>query len=379
LVIEEETDIALLSSRAHSGSGLAQMRGPRNTEDFWTPATLSRRRPGAGVTACRILREFIMNVAVKIRGIYSTALTRFFLDRGMKVVSPSDTIIKRFGKTKGLVLVEAHDVEIMDSENMEGIRLQGESLSVDAVTKTLQAHFFDTIYRNKGEGSVEVEFPFSAKAALDELRNEVLPTVPRHHHFRIVASDYVNLLEEKTLSGHPEKRESVGRSMEKSLIWDTFHEGKEIKIEHVKLDGEVIFLSEGVILEKDFHRRRLVLKRSRFRGRTRYDGLGIEKREGDYAVSEVQEGLWDYNHTYYRNDGTLIGRYFNINTPVEFYPDRIRYVDLEIDVVQMPDGEVFVTDEEDLEEGFKSGYLSKELMERAKKAAFQRVETLRDE
>jgi len=320
-----------------------------------------------------------MSVAVKIRGIYATALTRFFLDRGMKVVSPSDTIIRRFGKAKGLVLIESYDVEIMDLEDLQGIRLQGESAPVDELTKALRGNLFDAICRNRTKGSADIEFPFAAKTTLDELRNKVLPTVPRHHHFRIIASDYVNLLEEKTLSGHPEKRESVGRSMEKSLIWDIFQEGKEIKIEHVKLDGRVIFLSEGEILEKNFGLRKLVLKRSRFKGRTKYDGLGIEKREGDYAISEIQEGLWHYTHTYFRSDGTLIGRYVNINTPVEFYPDRVRYVDLEIDVVQMPDGQVFVTDEEDLQERFKFGYLSMELMETAKKAAFQRVETLRDE
>lgn len=319
-----------------------------------------------------------MKVAVKIRGIYATALTRFFLDQGVNVVSPSDPIIRRFGKSKGLVLVGVHDMEIRDLEDREGIRIEGESEGVDEVTKVLRDRFFDTICRNKTTGSAELEFPFAAKTALDELRNRVLPTVPRHHHLRIIASDYVNLLEEKTLSGHPEKRESVGRSMEKSLIWDTFQEGKEIKIEHVKLDGEVIFLSEGVILEKDFDRRRLVLRRSRFKGRTKYDGLGIDKREGDYAISEIQEGLWHYKHTYFRKNGTLIGRYLNINTPVEFYPDRIRYVDLEIDVVQMPDGRVIVMDEEDLEKQFNAGYLSRELLETAKKAAFQRVETLRD-
>jgi protein associated with RNAse G/E len=320
-----------------------------------------------------------MTSAIKIRGIYSTALTRFFLDQGMKVVSPSDTLIRRFGKAAGLTLVEPHDVEILDLDDMQGIRVQGESAPVDAVTKALREQFFDIIWRNKREGSAELEFPFAAKATLDELRNRVLPTVPRHHHFRIIASDYVNLLEEKTLSGHPEKRESVGRSMEKSLIWDTFEKGKEIKIEHVKLDGEVIYLSEGVILEKDFDRKTLVLKRSRFKGRTKYDGLGIEKREGDYAISEIQEGLWCYTHTYFRDDGRLIGRYININTPVEFYPDRIRYVDLEIDVVQMPDGQVSVADEEDLEGQWKAGHLSKELMEKAKEAAYQRVETLREE
>jgi len=320
-----------------------------------------------------------MSIALKIRGIYSTALTRFFLDRGMKVVSPSDTIIGRFGRTKGLVLVGPHDLEIADLEDMEGVKLLGESGSVEAVKKTLQEYFFDAIGRTRGEGAAEVEFPFPAKAALDELRNRVLPTVPRHHHFRIVASDYVNLLEEKTLSGHPEKRETVGRGMEKSLIWDTFQNGKEMKIEHVKVDGELIHLSEGGILEKDFDRKRLVLKRSRFKGRTKYDGLGVDKREGDYAISEVQEGSWYYQHTYFRSDGAFIGRYVNINTPVEFYPDRIRYVDLEIDVLQMPDGKVSVTDQEDLEERLKAGYVTRKLAEKAKKTALQRAETLREE
>jgi len=319
-----------------------------------------------------------MIVFVKIRGIYATALTRFFLDQGVNVVSPSDPIIRRFGKEKGLVLLESHDVEITDSDDKEGIRIEGESESVDVVTTALRDHFFDTLCRNRTMGSAELEFPFAAKTALDELRNRVLPTVPRHHHLRIIASDYVNLLEEKTLAGHPEKRNALGRNMEKSLVWGGFQKGKEIQIEHVKLDGRVIFLSEGEIVGEDFEQKKLVLRRSRFKGRSKYDGLGIDKREGDYAVSEVQEGLWYYRHTYFRKDGTLIGRYVNINTPVEFYPDRIRYVDLEIDVVQMPDGQVIVTDEEDLEKQFEAGTLGKELKERAKKEADQRVERLRE-
>jgi len=319
-----------------------------------------------------------MSVAVKIRGIYATALTRLFLDQGMKVVSPSDMIMRRFGKAKGLVLVGAHDVEIRDSEDKEGIRIEGEIDGVEEITRVLRDRFFDTICRNKTTGSAELEFPFAAKAALDDLRNGVLPTVPRHHHLRIIASDAVNLLEERTLTRHPEEREALGLNIEKSLVWDRFQEGKEIQIQHVKLDGRVIFLSEGEILEKEFGQKRLVLRRSRFKGRSKYDGLGIEKREGDYAISDIQEGEWYYRHTYYQKDGTLIGRYLNINTPVEFYPDRIRYVDLEIDVVQMPDGRVIVTDQEDLERQFQTGYLGKELEERAKKEAGQRAERLRE-
>ena len=86
-----------------------------------------------------------MNVAIKIRGIYSTALTRFFLDQSMKVVSPSDTLIGRFGKAKGLVLIAPHDGEILDREDMEGIKLQGESACVDEATAAIRNSFFDAI------------------------------------------------------------------------------------------------------------------------------------------------------------------------------------------------------------------------------------------
>jgi predicted RNA-binding protein associated with RNAse of E/G family len=46
--------------------------------------------------------------------------------------------------------------------------------------------------------------------------------------------------------------------------------------------------------------------------------------------------------------------------------------------VQMPDGRVIVMDEDDLEKQFQAGYLSKELKERAKREASQRVEMLRE-
>ena len=118
---------------ADPGSGPGQAPESRDTTDFWTPAF-------AGVTTWKIFSGLIMMVAVKIRGIYATALTRFFLDQGVNVVSPSDPIIRRFGKAKGLVLVGSHDVEITDSDDKEGIRIEGESESVDVVTTALRDH-----------------------------------------------------------------------------------------------------------------------------------------------------------------------------------------------------------------------------------------------
>lgn len=51
--------------------------------------------------------------------------------------------------------------------------------------------------------------------------------------------------------------------------------------------------------------------------------------------------------------------------PVEFYPHRVRYVDLEIDVVQFPDGRVEVVDEGELARGFEQGHLTVEMVQKA--------------
>ncbi len=163
----------------------------------------------------------------------------------------------------------------------------------------------------------------------------------------------------------------MSEDLEKRLIWDGYSLGKKIAIEHVKLDGEILYLSEGELIEADFKERKLVLKRRKFKGRSKYDGLNVEKREGDYAITEVKEGDWFYRHTYLRGDGELIGWYFNVNTPVEFYPDRIRYVDLEVDVIARPGGEVEVIDESILERQVQAGFLSERLRERASQVAYE--------
>lgn len=76
----------------------------------------------------------------------------------------------------------------------------------------------------------------------------------------------------------------------------------------------------------------------RFRSGGTYDGLRLPKVEGDWGTLLLSEGAWVTVRRYFRRDGTLVGELYNIGTPVEFYPDHLRYVDLELDVVRLPDG-----------------------------------------
>jgi hypothetical protein len=311
-------------------------------------------------------------LALKIRGIYTTALTCFFLEKGMAIASPSAETAERFKKVKGAVFKEPPDVEIRDLEGKQGVFVLGSREGCEHVAGLIRESFLDPVFRRAAGTdpySMEVEFPFLTKSALDEERNKIIPTVFNHHRLRIIASEVVDLMEKKELSSRPERRRSVSENLEARLVWDGYTPGKEIGLIHVKPDGQVLSLSEGEVIHADFKKRKLVLRRSKFKGRSRYDGLNIPKQEGDYAITEVTEGEWFYRHTYLRKNGELIGWYYNVNTPVEFYPEEIRYVDLEIDVVARPDGKVEVRDEEIMEDRFKMGFLSDRLREAAVRAA----------
>jgi protein associated with RNAse G/E len=314
-----------------------------------------------------------MDIHLKIRGIYTTALTKFFVGKGLTIVSPSEVIQSRFGDNKKIDPDRPVDVSIDDLDSGQGILLGGHPEPLDAVIQLITVGFRDAICRKRATDAhhavIEVEFPYLAKTQLDELRGRVLPTLFNHHRLRIIASEYVDLIEKKELAYHPEKRETVSQDVEKRLIWDVYTVGKELQIDHVKLDGRVISLSAGEILRIDTGEKRLILKRKRFKGRGKYDGLNIAKEAGDYAITQVKQGDWFYTHNYFRRDGQLIGTYYNINTLVEFYPDRLRYVDLEIDVVCWPDGKIQIIDEEGLNRHWEAGYLSKALKERAERTA----------
>jgi len=306
-----------------------------------------------------------MGLVLKIRGIYATALTKFFLDRGFRVALPSGPMAERLGGRDGFGAFEAPDVQVRDLDSKQGVLVEGEGEVLNDLSTRVREELFDAVTRRRAKGVLEIEFPSGSKSRLDEMRSTVISTLPLHHRLKIIAPDQVDVTEEKILFRHPEAGESAARDLERRFIWEKYERGKEIAIEHVKLEGKVLNLSEGEVTEADFARKRLVLRRVKFKGRSKYDGLGIPKEEGDYAVSEIQEGDWYYRHTYHRAGGEKIGAYYNINTPVEFYPDRIRYVDLEIDVVQFVDGRVKVVDEGELLKRFQEGYLSAKMREKA--------------
>ncbi len=324
-------------------------------------------------------------VNVKIRGIYSTALTRLFTDSGFSIVQPSRDICRRFSLQNPLYYPVG--VRIKDREDRQGIIIQGDAEQSELIIKTMKNNLPDVIMRqtsleqenevqgNSTPASWEIEFPYESKSRLDKLRASIIPTVKNHHRFRIFASQYLDLMENE-LSKFPHRQQEIEKMLYQRLLFDYFEEGSFLEVEHVRPDFEVIHLSRGEITEFDPEKMKVKLKRGFKEGR--YDGLDVPIEPGDYAITEAKEGDWILKHTYYSRRDSLKGIFLNINTPIEFYPERIRYIDLHLDVIKWPDQRVKIIDKDKLDLSVQSGYLDQRQADKAMQIAENLCSTVKE-
>ena len=213
---------------------------------------------------------------------------------------------------------------------------------------------------------MDVEFPSLSKARLDALRASVSPTIDGHHFYKSCGGKVSAALEmaEKLLEKGQDKSE-VEEIFKEEVRLAFPEEGSAVDVEHVKLSGAVFHLGHATVEAINNHE----LRYSRtIRADGFYDGLGVAKEAGDKAISETALGEWYITTNYFSKDGRWKGTYININTPVEIYPDAVRYVDLEVDVCIRPDGETKVVDMEKLEKALEKGVVSQKLFEKVKGA-----------
>jgi len=121
---------------------------------------------------------------------------------------------------------------------------------------------------------------------------------------------------------------------------------------------------------------RLTVERQ-FSGGGQYDSLFVPKLAGDWGTIEVARRSRVLRRAYFRRDGTLIGELFNIQTPAEIDERGVYYVDLEVDVVRRPDGQVEVVDEADLDAAVRVGGIRPADADRARALAYHLADLLR--
>ncbi len=325
----------------------------------------------------------------RVRGIYTTALTKLLLDHGFEIVEPSAVIKERF-KLRDTPTMLPPDLDIYDRLDRQGIYVVGETTSLDVFNSALQSSLDDVIIRKRitrigvdhplltcdsrvpglmvkeaGDASlspkrdsVNVEFPAISKKKLDALRSIVMPTLEGHHYFKACRGKVSYLLEmaERMLEKSAPRGE-VEELFKESIRAEYPRLNSRIDIEHVKIDGRVFHLNNAKIVDFDEEDGSLRLLRT-FKNKGIYDGLRIRKDPDDYALTDLKIGDWSFRTRYFSSDGRYKGTYVNLNTPIELYPDKIRYVDLEVDVCLWPNGKTETLDLDKIEDKVSGGYIS---------------------
>jgi len=216
----------------------------------------------------------------------------------------------------------------------------------------------------RGESSVWLWFGRESRFALDETRREVTETMTGHH--RIKAGD-------QRASAAVDFVEDVCGGEDGDFPFDAVtrqfgpQEDETVDIGHGKPDGRLIDLGPGEVTERAPDGQ--VTVRREMGGGGTYDALGSPQESGDVAITKLKEGRWWYPTVYRSSEGESKGTYVNICTPVEVFPRELRYVDLHVDVIKLPDGTVERVDEDELSAAVEAGTIPEELAEKARRVA----------
>jgi Ribonuclease G/E len=206
-------------------------------------------------------------------------------------------------------------------------------------------------------------FGRESRFALDAERRTVTTTMPGHHRTKAAseaASAGVDFAEALC---------SPDGEFPFEVVTSQFGpvEGDTVSIGHGKPDGRLITLGRGSVVERDPDG--TVAVRRELASSGTYDGLGVARERGDVALTKFREGRWWYPTVYRSAAGELKGTYVNVCTPVECFPEQVRYVDLHVDVVKHADGRVERIDDDELDAAVEAGELPAALAERARSVA----------
>jgi hypothetical protein len=323
---------------------------------------------------------------VKIRGIYTTALTKLLLNSGYAIVDAPPEIRRRFSLPP---TGEAPEILIRDREDHQGIEITGEPERLSLLIHLLQDTLLDSVLQEfavKSEWPEEpgeeieardiararFEFPGISKAYLDAIRSTVVPSLKNHHRLKILHDKKLSRIEAELLES-PQKKEALENRLFADWVLAPLQRDAPVRLEQVKASGKAIRPREGILVEREGD----TLHLKRFFSQGRYDGLNLPIEQGDYGLTEVREGSGYVKHAYFSRLGKLKGEYFHMNTPVEIYPFGARYVDLEVDVVCRAGERPVISDRQELALLVKKGVVSSRLERKAIEAAEDLVRKIR--
>jgi len=219
-------------------------------------------------------------------------------------------------------------------------------------------------------------FGRESRFALDALRREVTPTLLGHHRIKAgteAASAGVDFAEAFCGSDHlgatvSDSTDEATDDFLFAVVADCFGPavGDTVEIGHGKPSGRLISLGTGTVTDREDDS--VTIRREMSSG-GRYDALDVPRSAGDTATTTFREGRWWYPTVYRDREESVIGTYVNICTPVECFPDVVRYIDLHVDVIKHADGTVERVDDEELNAAVAAGFVTKALAEKTDQVA----------
>jgi protein associated with RNAse G/E len=224
----------------------------------------------------------------------------------------------------------------------------------------------------QGKDYVELVFGYEVKPVLDAWRRKLVPTINGHHYLKSLGPEYSALVDfaERVQPLLPEKLDDILAETIAKGVYP--RNSEEIRIFHMKPNGTDIERSPAYVLHSD---NKVVVAKRSIRSAGKYDGLEVDKRPGDRAISEFRVDEWYYATNYFRRDGSPIGRYVNICTPPEISKSFIRYIDLYVDVVEV-NGNVRIIDKDQLDEALENGHITQKMYDKSLKTAEEVAESL---
>jgi hypothetical protein len=232
--------------------------------------------------------------------------------------------------------------------------------------------------------SFNILFPSQVKNLFDQIRRKVLPTLDNHHILKSEKpiprkneeEDEESFDEEETLLEYTEQLMEqlpsemyhlVNRFYWSKFLRDNLKPRDSFEIVHQKLSARTLNLSPGFIqsVQSSPDRPVQITVKRKLREGGEYDGIGGYIEPGDYAIGEYEEGSWYYRTSYFSQNNEPKGVYFNINTPIQINKGGIRYIDLEIDVIENMAGERKIVDKEFLDKALALEIISQEVYDKA--------------
>jgi len=319
----------------------------------------------------------------RVRGIYSTALTRILLEEGFGIAQPSVDVAERFRLKSGPARFE---LDVRDRPDRQGVESFGSPDAQELFITVLRRSLDDVVVRRRDAMSLEVEFPSDSKKRLDQVRGIVAPTVSRHHYLKACGGSVSAAVDmaERLLSRGRSLKET--EQMLRATIEPEYPlEDSLVRIERVSLDGGVSSVA-GTILSIEDTRLEVRIGDSPPELSKR---LGIEEPI-DHTVVRTDAEAWLADFVCCPASQNVQARLLCLITPPELYPygcrstpdeethpvPSIRWVDLGVEIASKPTGQTEVTGMGRLEELSRIGVVTEVLVGNAREKLSSAVDSL---